>query len=151
MKITILIIEQASLKETLLAEHKRTMQVEAEVRQQVARELHDGPAQKMQNMVLLAELAQKILQAKKVEPPQELQMIREAGLEVTREMRVHLGELRPLALEEDGQGLALALQNFLEKRQPTVKMTKLRLKIETGELGRPLSRQDRDGIEFQQG
>lgn len=135
-------IENIRLHESLLAERERVMAIEERVRKELARDLHDGPTQLVSSLMMSLDICQQILQQDPTLLPAELTRMQELCQRTIHQMRTLLVQLRPLELEQHGQGLAAALQVFIERRQQETKKTKLRLKVETGHLNNQVSRQE---------
>jgi two-component system sensor histidine kinase DegS len=91
---------------------ERIIKAQEEERRHVAREIHDGPAQSMANVVLRAEICEKLLSAGRPEVVQELQQMKMLVKESLREVRKIIFELRPMAL--DDLGLVPTLFRYLE-------------------------------------
>ncbi|WP_420830675.1 sensor histidine kinase [Cohnella algarum] len=84
-----------------------------EERKRIAREIHDGPAQSLANLVLRTEIAERMLGT------QELEVVRGELIELKKQIRNDLGEirkiifnLRPMAL--DDLGLVPTLRKFVQ-------------------------------------
>jgi len=82
-------------------------------RKRVAREIHDGPAQSLANMVLRTEIAERMLETN------DLETIRSELVDLKKQVRQGLGEirkiifnLRPMAL--DDLGLVPTLRKFVQ-------------------------------------
>ncbi len=132
-------LENDQLQNNVFAEQDRLMDLEEQVRQEVARDLHDGPVQKVSAMVMRTDFCQKALSRDPALLEAEIATLKELGQAAIHEMRTLLVELRPLELEQHGQGLIAALRVFLERRQREVRGTRLSL---TCSPNKHLSRQD---------
>ncbi|MEW6182294.1 MAG: sensor histidine kinase [Bacillota bacterium] len=89
----------------------RILEAQEEERRRVAREIHDGPAQSMANVVMRAEFCLRLLEkdpSKLQEELQALQVIVRDSLQDTRKI---IFDLRPMAL--DDIGLPAALKKFV--------------------------------------
>ena len=82
-------------------------------RKRIAREIHDGPAQSLANMILRTEIAERMLETK------DLEMIRGELIDLKKQVRQGLEEirkvifnLRPMAL--DDLGLVPTLRKFVQ-------------------------------------
>lgn len=133
-------IENARLHEGVLAERDRVMEIEEGIRQEVARDLHDGPTQLVSAILMRLDFCQKALQKDPSLLPGEMIGMQKLGQQALHQMRTLLVELRPLELEQHGQGLAAALRVFLERRQREVNRTKLVLEINPGRPSGQISR-----------
>lgn len=108
-------VANAQLYRSLRAERDRIIQTQEDERKRLGRELHDGPAQKLAQIAMSLEFAQRLAEHEPERVVPELQAIREMALSTTREVRNLLFDLRPLVLEADNGGLVVALQHFLER------------------------------------
>ena len=93
-----------------IGEH--VIRAQEEERRRVAREIHDGPAQAMANVVLRAEICERLLAAGREEVTQELAQLKMLVKESLREVRKIIFNLRPMAL--DDLGLVPTLHRYLE-------------------------------------
>lgn len=93
-----------------IGEH--VIRAQEEERRRVAREIHDGPAQAMANVVLRAEICERLLAAGRAEVTQELAQLKQLVKESLREVRKIIFNLRPMAL--DDLGLVPTLHRYLE-------------------------------------
>lgn len=102
---------------------ERVIKAQEEERRRVAREIHDGPAQAMANVVLRAEITERLLTAGRDEVKQELSQLKELVKESLRELRRIIFNLRPMAL--DDLGLVPTLNRYLEnlREQEGVRVT----------------------------
>jgi len=98
-----------------------------EERKRMAREIHDGPAQSLANLVLRTEIAERML------AKQEFQLVQEELMELKSQVRSGLEEirkiifnLRPMAL--DDLGLVPTLRKFVQDFE---EKTKIRAVFET--------------------
>jgi len=91
---------------------ERVIRAQEEERRRVAREIHDGPAQSMANVVLRVELCERLHAAGRPEVTQELAQLKALVKECLRELRGIIFNLRPMAL--DDLGLVPTLKRYLE-------------------------------------
>lgn len=91
----------------------RIMRAQEEERRRVAREIHDGPAQSMANVVLRAEVCEKLLGSDPARARQELQELREMVKASLQDVRQIIFDLRPMVL--DDLGLVPALRRYLSE------------------------------------
>ena len=82
-----------------------------EERKRVAREIHDGPAQAMANVVLRAELCEKLLLKNREQVVEELRGLKLAVKESLQEIRRIIFNLRPMTL--DDLGLVPTIKRYL--------------------------------------
>ncbi|MBO8164273.1 MAG: histidine kinase [Brevibacillus sp.] len=91
----------------------RIIQAQEEERKRVAREIHDGPAQSMANVVLRADLVERMLKNEQVtEALKELQGLKEMVRLSLADVRRIIFDLRPMAL--DDLGLVPTLQKYIQ-------------------------------------
>lgn len=91
---------------------ERIIWAQEEERRRVAREIHDGPAQTMANVVLRAEICERLMTAGRNEVVRELAQLKLLVKDSLREVRKIIFNLRPMAL--DDLGLVPTLNRFLE-------------------------------------
>lgn len=108
-------IENVRLYHRLREERDRVVVAQEELRKKLARDLHDGPTQTLSHVVMQTAFIKKLLDHDPTKVKQELDQLTQVGQEAIREMRTMLFDLRPLILES--QGLAAALQPFIERHQ----------------------------------
>ena len=90
----------------------RIIQAQEDERRRVARDIHDGPAQSMANVVLRAEICERLLDAERNELAQELAELKTMVKKTLVDVRRIIFNLRPMAL--DDLGLAPTLRRFME-------------------------------------
>lgn len=90
---------------------ERIIRAQEEERRRVAREIHDGPAQAMANVVLRAEICERLLLQGREEVAVELAQLKELVKESLKELRRIIFNLRPMAL--DDLGLVPTLKRYL--------------------------------------
>ena len=83
-----------------------------EERRRVAREIHDGPAQSMANLVLRTEICEKIIESNPEEVKEELRELKTMVRGSLQEIRKIIFDLRPMAL--DDLGLIATLKRFVD-------------------------------------
>lgn len=91
----------------------RIILAQEEERKRVAREIHDGPAQAMANVVLRAELCEKLLKSNRTEVADELVQLKCIVKDSLQEVRRIIFNLRPMTL--DDLGLVPTLKRYLEE------------------------------------
>ena len=89
----------------------RVIKAQEEERQRVAREIHDGPAQSMSNVVLKAEICERLLDVDLDKARQELRNLKEIVRESLQDVRKIIYDLRPMSL--DDIGLVPTLERFV--------------------------------------
>lgn len=90
----------------------KIIQTQEEERRRIAREIHDGPAQSMANIVLRAEVCEKILEIDRDGLKQELAELKEAVKKSLQDVRRIIFDLRPMGL--DDLGITPAVNRYLE-------------------------------------
>lgn len=109
-------LENAQLYENLRREQERIIKAQEEVRNQLARELHDNTAQMLSLIIMNLDLARQLLGKQNLERlDAELQRIEEFAKQANREVRTLLFELRPIILES--RGLVPALHAYHRQLQ----------------------------------
>ncbi|WP_018132149.1 sensor histidine kinase [Effusibacillus pohliae] len=93
----------------------RVIQAQEEERRRVAREIHDGPAQMMANVVLRSEIAEKMIDRDIDRVRSELAELKGMVRDCLAEVRQIIFDLRPMEL--DDLGLAPTLRRYLAKFQ----------------------------------
>jgi two-component system sensor histidine kinase DegS len=97
------------------------IKAQEEERQRVAREIHDGPAQSMSNIVLKAEICERLVDSEPEKAKEELKTLKSVVRETLRDVRKIIYDLRPMSL--DDLGLIPTLQRYLETYQEESKIT----------------------------
>jgi len=134
-------LRNVHLYETILDERDRIVEVEKQARQALARDLHDGPTQLVSAIMLHLDLLKLVLQKEPHNLLAEISATQTLAQHAVEQIRKMLFELRPLPLEM--QGLAAALQVFLEHRQKDVLgMTNLTFSVKRDKPGDEISRQE---------
>jgi len=107
-------LENAHLYQDLRKEQERMIRAEEEVRHQLNRDLHDGPAQLLNLIIMNVGVARQLLDKKRYETVRsELDLLENLGRHANREVRTLLFELRPGIL--DTQGLIPALRFYIRQ------------------------------------
>jgi signal transduction histidine kinase len=106
-------VANARLYQDLRGERDRIIGAQEDVRKQLARDLHDGPAQALAQIAMQLEFAGRLAEFEPEKVPGEIRAIHDLALRTTRDIRNLLFDLRPLVLES--QGLEAALGQFLER------------------------------------
>lgn len=107
----------AELSQPLTNEQKqeiglRVIKAQEEERRRVAREIHDGPAQTLANIVLRLEIAEKLLELDVGRVKTELKDLKNLVRSNLRDIRRIIFDLRPLVL--DDSGIVPAMVKYLE-------------------------------------
>lgn len=94
----------------MMAALARVIQAQEDVRQRVAQRLHDGPAQSLANVVLTAEICEKLLDSDLQRARGELGNLRGLVSTTLQDTRKFIFELRPMTL--DDLGLVATLRRY---------------------------------------
>lgn len=87
------------------------IRAQEEERRRVARDIHDGPAQIMANVIMRLEIVEKLIMEDPPRASQELKQLRKTMTEGLQETRRIISDLRPMIL--DDLGLAPALRRYV--------------------------------------
>ena len=98
----------------------RIMEAQEEERHRLARDIHDGPAQSMANIILKAELCEKLIEIDKEKSLEELSGLKEIARDTLREIRKTIYDLRPMSLED--LGLIPTLEQYIDVFQEDSKI-----------------------------
>lgn len=90
----------------------RVIKAQEEERSRVAREIHDGPAQSMSNVVLKAEICEKLIDIDLDQARNELKHLKKIVRDSLKDVRRIIYDLRPMSLED--LGLLPTLQKYVE-------------------------------------
>lgn len=107
--------QNAKLYQNLRAEHDQIIRSENEMRQKLARDLHDGPTQKVSALVMQLDYITRLLDRNPGEAKAELEKARAVAQQTVKEIRTSLFSLRPLSLET--KGLSTALEQYCQRLQ----------------------------------
>lgn len=83
-----------------------------EERRRIARQVHDGPAQAMANVVLQSEISERLYEVDRDRSRQELAALRQMVNKTLQELRGFIFELRPMIL--DDLGLVPTLRRYVQ-------------------------------------
>jgi len=89
----------------------KIIEAQEEERQRVAREIHDGPAQTMSNVVIKAEICERMMDVDLQRTRKELRALKVAVRECLKDIRQIIYNLRPMSL--DDLGLIPTLQKYI--------------------------------------
>ncbi len=101
-------LEELQKKELL---GMRIIMAQEEERQRVARDIHDGPAQSMSNIVLKCEICEKLLEVDKEKTKNQINELKQLVRGSLKEIRKIIFDLRPMSL--DDLGLIPTLQRYI--------------------------------------
>lgn len=127
----IIALHNAQLIFDLKEERNKLISKEEEVRHQLARDLHDGPAQALAAITMNVEFIKRLLERDPQRVIEELDKLSNLAKRTTFEVRTMLFELRPLVLET--QGLRVTLEQYLERFKSS--STGAAIVLETADAG----------------
>jgi signal transduction histidine kinase len=107
-------VVNARLYQEVEQEKDRMITLQDEMREKLARDLHDGPAQTLAAMMMNAEFIQQLCRREPERVSQELETLRQAASKTLDQVRTAMFELRPIVLETEG--LQAALEYYVERR-----------------------------------
>jgi signal transduction histidine kinase len=125
---TSIAVENARLYQHLRAERDRLISLEEVLRQDLARDLHDGPVQRLAGMAMNIEVIKTLMSRDQPRALRELDELEALVHKTMREARTMLFELRPLVLET--QGLPAALRSYADQFETN---TGLQVELEVDE------------------
>jgi len=99
----------------------RVIRAQEEERRRVAREIHDGPAQTLANIVLRLEIAEKLLEFDPTRVKAELIDLKNLVRSNLQDIRRIIFDLRPMAL--DDLGIVPAISKYLDNFQENYGIT----------------------------
>jgi signal transduction histidine kinase len=108
-------IENARLYRSLSEERDKIMRVQEETRRILARDLHDSTLQSLSSISMRIDFVKQLLKHEPASVGEELDHVQEMVKQASKEARILLFELRPIALET--QGLARGLETYIEQLQ----------------------------------
>ncbi len=133
-------IENAQLHQSVLAAKEKVVEAGELARRELARNLHDGPVQLVSAIRSRLSYAEQALEKDPSLLPAEFTHLQGVADRAIHQMRTMMFELRPLVLETEG--LAAALQMFLERRQQEITGSKLTFKLKNLTSDDSISRLD---------
>ncbi|HUS17179.1 MAG TPA: GAF domain-containing sensor histidine kinase [Chloroflexia bacterium] len=110
-------LDNAQLYTSLQLEHDRLLAAEEQVRRELARDLHDGPAQRLAAIVMEVEVLRKLLASDPSRLPAELDSLEALARKANREVRTLQFQLRPVMLET--RGLRAAIEYYIHQLRET--------------------------------
>ncbi len=92
----------------------RIIEAREQEKRELARQMHDGPAQALTNLMLQAEICEKLFTRDKARAQEELANLKKAAVETFQQIRNFIFNLRPMMLDDLGliPTLRLYLQEF---------------------------------------
>lgn len=128
-----LALQNAKLYQNLRIEHDQILHNESEMRQKLARDLHDGPTQKVAALVMQLDYIERLMDKNPAEAKLEIAKARATAQQTVKEIRTSLFCLRPLVLET--KGLSAALEQYCERLREA---ENLPITIDAGNFGQEL-------------
>jgi two-component system sensor histidine kinase DegS len=112
----------------------RILEAQENERQRISRDIHDGPAQRVANIVMKADLCEKIAKKNIDDGLMALSELRTASRDALREVREIIYNLRPMALDDLGlnKTIEMNVSTIFEKSDIKIsyKLAKLSPKVE---------------------
>ncbi|QQY78782.1 two-component system sensor histidine kinase DegS [Keratinibaculum paraultunense] len=90
----------------------KIIEAQEEERQRLARDIHDGPAQSMANIILKTEICERLLDIDKGKTKEELKNLKAIVKETLKDIREIIFDLRPMSL--DDLGLIPTLKKYID-------------------------------------
>lgn len=112
---TAIAIENARLYSSLREERDRILELEEEIRRQLARDLHDSTSQLLSSILLNLEVARRLATTQSEALPDEFDRLRALVVQANLEVRRLVFKLRPLVLEN--RGLVAAVEMYLRQHR----------------------------------
>lgn len=106
-------IQNAQLYQDLREERDKIIRAEENVRKELSRDLHDGPAQSLAAMAMSAEFIKRLLNEDPAKALEELDNLEKLARKTSWDVRTMLFELRPIILET--QGLVPTLEQYVQR------------------------------------
>ncbi|HEX6289186.1 MAG TPA: GAF domain-containing sensor histidine kinase [Herpetosiphonaceae bacterium] len=132
----LVVLQNAQLIAEIRTERNNLLAREEEVRKQLNRDLHDGPAQALAAITMTLGFIKRLYEKEPERVVPELDKLAQLAQRANHEVRTLLFELRPLVLET--QGLLPTLQQYLERFEPNSNTPEIIL--EGGESIGPLTK-----------
>ncbi|MCK8059968.1 MULTISPECIES: sensor histidine kinase [unclassified Fusibacter] len=107
----------------------RILEAQENERKRISRDIHDGPAQAMANVVMKADICESLIKKNVDEGLKELGELREMVMGTLKEVRGIIFDLRPMSL--DDLGLQATIERLVEKYRQDKGMT-IKLSIKNG-------------------
>lgn len=100
---------------------RKIISAQEEERKRIARDIHDGPAQSLANLIIKAEVCEKLLEVDWEKTKEELQELKRCTRDSIKDIRKIIYNLRPMSI--DDLGFVPALQRYIEKFQSDTDIT----------------------------
>ena len=94
----------------------KVIKAQEEERHRLSREIHDGPAQSLANIILKTELCEKLMDINKEEAKEELRTLRETMRISLKDVRKIIYDLRPMSLDDLGliPTIEILIEQYIE-------------------------------------
>ncbi len=129
-------IQNAQLYEDLREERDKILRAEENVRKELSRDLHDGPAQSLAAIAMSAEYIKRLLSQDPARALAELDTLEQLARKTAWDVRTMLFELRPIILET--QGLVPTLEQYVQRFPAS---EGIQIHLDTGHFARRLDPQ----------
>ncbi len=126
-----LALHNSVLQRQLVEDRSERLGGEGDARHQLARDLHDGPVQRVAAISMQLEFLKALMKRQPERALAELEQLQEVAKLASQEMRTMLFSLRPVVLESEG--LAAALETFVQRLR---EQDKLEIRFESESLPR---------------
>ena len=133
---TVIALQNAQLYQRLEEEKQRLIEADMKARRELARDLHDGPVQKIATIAMRLNVLKPMAVKKPEKLPGELQKLEGIANNASQELRHMLFTLRPLLL--DSKGLGPAIESMLGQIN---ERDDVETRLVGGEHGQVLNRQ----------
>jgi signal transduction histidine kinase len=114
-------IKNARLYRQVQDERDRIVALEEEVRKDLAREIHDGPAQMLSAIIMHLSVIQDLAIRDPKQVAKEIALVQETASSALQQIRSMIFELRPVILQT--QGLVAALHTYVKRLREVEGMT----------------------------
>jgi len=114
-------IKNARLYRQVREERDRIVDLEEQVRKDLAREIHDGPAQMLSAIIMHLSFIEELLVRDPEQAGKEIVLLRGTASAALQEIRSMIFELRPVVLQT--RGLTAALRSFVNRLREVDDMT----------------------------
>lgn len=138
---TVIALQNAQLYQRLEKEKQRLIEADTKARRELARELHDGPVQKISVIAMHLNVLKPMAINKPEKLPEELRKLEISAKNAAQELRQMLFTLRPLLLDSKGLGPAVDSMLLQINERDGIETT-----LVGGESGEVLSRQTQEVV-----
>jgi signal transduction histidine kinase len=132
----VIALQNAQLYQRLETEKQRLIEADEIARRELARDLHDGPTQRIAAVAMRLNFIRALIDQDPERAKEELRKVETLTKETSAEVRDMLFTLRPLVLET--QGLGVAVESLLKRYRETGSVG---MQLQGGEHGKLLSKQ----------